>query len=116
MKRMLVAWMVMVLLIGMSSPVFAGAQDFTLINRTGVTIVSVFVCPNNSKTWGNDIMGQDVLVSGDSVDILFDPGDKVTYWDIRVEDKSGNFLEWDKFNLKKISQITLMKNGDAVFE
>ena len=101
MKKMFAVGMVMALLLGFSSSVFAGAQDFTLVNRTGVTIVSVFVCPNNSKTWGDDIMGRDVLASGDSVDILFDPGDKVTYWDIRVEDKSGDFLEWDKFNLKK---------------
>lgn len=56
------------------------------------------------------------MANGDSVDIVFNPGDKVTYWDIRIEDKSGDFLEWDKFNLKKISKITLMKNGDAVFE
>ena len=116
MKKMVVVGILMGLLISFSSTVFAGAQDFTLVNKTGVTIVSVFVCPNASKTWGDDIMGQDVLANGDSVDIVFNPGDKVTYWDIRVEDKSGDFLEWDKFNLKKISKITLMKNGDAVFE
>jgi hypothetical protein len=116
MKKPLVVGILMVLLISFSSIAFAGEQDFTLVNKTGVAIVSVFLCPNTSKTWGDDILGQNVLANGDSVDIVFHPGDKVAYWDIRVEDKSGDFLEWNKFNLKKIHTITLMKNGDAVFE
>ena len=62
MKKKYVIGILMALLFSFSSSVFAGAQDFTLENRTGVTIVSVFVCPNTSKTWGDDIMGQDVLV------------------------------------------------------
>ena len=72
--------------------------------------------PHSDRNWGSDILGRDVLLNLESVDIIFSPRDKVTYWDIRVEDEAGNFLEWEKFNLKEISTITLKKNGVADYE
>ncbi len=91
-----------------------GAQDFTLVNSTGVEIYSLYVTPNRVNDWGDDILGIDTLPAGDSVLINFAPNAKYKYWDIRVEDEDGNYIEWDKFNLLAISEITLYyKNGKA---
>jgi hypothetical protein len=91
-----------------------GDQDFTLVNRTGVEIYAVYVSPNNEDDWGEDVLGRDTLGNGESVDIEFSPKEKAKFWDIRVEDKDGGFIEWDKFNLLEISKITLFyKNGKA---
>lgn len=116
MKKFGILGIIAMLLISFSSLAFAGAQDFTLVNNTGVDVHYVFVSPHRSNDWGSDIMGKDSLPSDSSVDITFSPGDKATFWDIRVEDQGGKFLEWDNFNLKEISNITLKANGVAEYK
>jgi hypothetical protein len=83
------------------------AQDFTVVNKTGIEIYALYVTPNNSDDWGDDILGADTLANNDELDIVFNRKEKATYWDIRIEDADGNYIEWDKFNLRKISKITL---------
>ena len=47
--------------------------DFTLVNKTGLTIVELYVSPTSDDSWGDDILGQDVLKDGEDVDITFSP-------------------------------------------
>ncbi len=82
-------------------------QDFTVVNKTGFEIYALYVTPHNSDDWGDDILGQDTLVANDELDIVFSRKEKATLWDLRIEDKDGNYIEWDNFNLRKISRITL---------
>lgn len=94
-----------------------GDQDFTLVNRTGVEIYAVYVSPHNEDSWGEDVLGRDTLPNGDSVDITFSRKETAKYWDIRIEDKDENYIEWDRFNLLEISTIKLFyKNGRATAE
>lgn len=116
MKKLMFTFSLLFMLLFSCSVAFAGAQDFTLVNKTGVDIHYVYVSPHNSNDWGSDVMGKDALANGDSVHITFNAGDKAAYWDIRVEDTSGGFLEWDNFNLKEISTITLKSNGSAAYQ
>ncbi|HEY6188097.1 MAG TPA: hypothetical protein VIW80_10485 [Pyrinomonadaceae bacterium] len=91
-----------------------GAQDFTLVNATGVEIDKVFISPHESDDWEEDILGRDTLPSGQSVDIKFHRNEKAAMWDLRVEDKQGNSIEWEKLNLLEISKVTLhYENGKA---
>ena len=91
-----------------------GAQDFTLVNATGVEIDKVFVSPHDSDDWEEDILGRDTLPSGQSVDIKFSRSEKAAKWDLRVEDKQGNSIEWTDLNLLEISKVTLhYENGKA---
>ena len=83
------------------------AQDFMVVNKTGIEIYALYVTPNNSDDWGDDILGADTLPNNNELDIVFNRKEKATYWDIRIEDADGNYIEWDKFNLRKISKITL---------
>ena len=99
-----------------ASCAFAGAQDFVLVNKTGVEIYAVYIAPSESEDWEEDVLAVDTLPSGNSVKINFAPGADVEYWDIRVEDSDGNALEWYEFNLLEISRITLLKNGEAQYE
>lgn len=90
------------------------AQDFTLVNETGVEIHKVFISPHDSDDWEENILGKDTLASGDSVDIKFDRTEKSKMWDLRVEDKGGNAIEWENLNLLEISKVTLhYKDGKA---
>ena len=91
-----------------------GRQDFVLVNKTGVEIYALYVTPHNAKVWGDDILGVDTLVANDSVEITFSRKEKAKYWDLRVEDEDGNYIEWESLNLLEISKITLYyKNGKA---
>jgi hypothetical protein len=90
------------------------AQDFTLVNETGVEIHKVYVSPHDSNDWEEDILGRDTLPTGQSVDIKFNRTEKAANWDLRVEDSQGNAIEWENLNLLKISKLTLhYKDGKA---
>lgn len=94
--------------------VMQGAQDFLLINKTGVEINALYVTPHNSDDWGDDILGADTLAPGENLEISFSPKEKAKLWDLRVEDEDGAFIEWESLNLIKISSVTLYyKDGKA---
>lgn len=89
-----------------------GKQDFTLVNQTGVEIDKVYIAPHDSDDWQEDILGQDTLPSGQSVDIKFARNEKAAVWDLRIEDSKGNSIEWENLNLLEISKVTLFyKDG-----
>lgn len=95
----------------------AGAQDFTLVNKTGVEIHALYVAPHESDDWEEDILGRDTLPADATVDIKFDRTEKAAMWDLRVEDKDGNSIEWENLDLLKISKVTLhYSNGKATAE
>lgn len=89
----------------------AGSQDFTLVNKTGFDIYEIYVSPYQTDKWEDEIMEQEVLADGESLDITFD-GYSETYWDILVKDQDGNSYYWRKIDLKKISKITLNYDGE----
>jgi hypothetical protein len=92
----------------------AGAQDFTLVNATGVEIDKVFISPHSSDDWEEDILGQDTLPDGEKVEIKFHRAEKAPLWDLRIEDKKGTGIEWENLNLLEISTLTInYKDGKA---
>jgi hypothetical protein len=96
------------------APVMLGDQDFMLVNNTGVEIYALYVTPHSANEWGEDILGVDTLAAADDVTIHFSWKEKAKYWDLRVEDEKGAYIEWDKLNLLEISTVTLYyKNGKA---
>ena len=82
-------------------------QDFTLVNETGVEIDKVFISPHDKNDWEEDILGQDTLPTGQKVDIKFHRAEKAPVWDLRIEDKQGNGIEWENLNLLEIAKVTL---------
>ena len=115
-QKLWVLSIALLLTLMLSSTAFAGAQDFTLVNQTGKHITHVYVSPHNVNDWQEDVLGQEILGNGDSVEITFSGGERAAIWDIKVlfEDGSGRF--WENFNLKTISVITLKSNGRASYE
>jgi hypothetical protein len=96
------------------TPIVLGDQDFMLVNNTGVEIYALYVTPHNAKEWGEDILGVDTLDASDDITIHFSWKERAKYWDLRVEDEDGAFIEWDSLNLLEISTVKLYyKNGKA---
>lgn len=91
-----------------------GKQDFTLVNLTGVEIHELYVSPHSTNDWEEDVLGQDTLPSGESVNITFSPKERAKLWDLKVVDGKGNSIEWTSLNLLEIEKVTLhYKNGKA---
>ncbi len=72
---------------------FADERDFTLTNGSAtVTITHVYVSASTVDDWQEDILGQDVLEPGNSVNIhfsKFDAGAGQCLYDIRVDGAGG---------------------------
>ena len=95
------------------------AQDFTLINETGIEIDQLYVAPHTDEEWSGDtdILGRDTLPSGSRVDIKFNPKEQAARWDMKIVDTNGKSIEWNDLNLLEISELTLRyKDGNPVAE
>jgi len=91
-----------------------GKQDFTLHNKTGVEIHKLHISPHSVDEWEEDILGKDTLADGESVEIHFSRKENAKLWDMKIEDKEGNSIEWESLNLLEISEVTLYyKDGKA---
>ena len=95
--------------------VHVGPQDFTLVNKTGLTIMEVYVSPSEADDWEEDVMGKDVLDDGESVDITFDRKETAAKWDLKVVTDKKQSYEWGSLNLLKIEKVTIkLEKGKPV--
>lgn len=69
----------------MSSAVFADRRDFNINNNSDYVLLRAYVSPTEAEDWGEDIMGRDVLMPGETWMIGFDRFDPATcIWDVKV--------------------------------
>ena len=90
-----------------TSTAFADPRDFDLINATGQVITEVYVSPSNQTDWGDDVLGRDVLMPDESVQIVFQkfiPGNCL--YDIKVITESGAEGELTQVNLCETHTVT----------
>ena len=114
MKTLLTLCTSALLLLANASTSIAGQQDFTIVNKTGVEINALYVSPADKNDWGEDVLGKETLPAGQSAEITFDADEEAEKWDLRVEDKEGNSIEWTDLDLTEISKVTLhYSNGKA---
>jgi len=86
---------------------FAGDQDFTLVNDTGLTIDQLYISPTKADNWEEDILGVDVLKHGEEVHITFSRDEKTRHWDIMIVDEEGDKIYWRDIDLIQAEKITL---------
>ena len=86
----------------------AGAQqDFTIVNNTGHTVMTLNVSPNDSNQWGPDILGADTLADGGSGQVQFARGQEQCLWDVRATFDNGETGDWRGVNLCETTTVTL---------
>lgn len=86
---------------------YAGQQDFALQNRTGYQIDEVYVSRSANQNWGNDVMGNNALEDGRTVNISFNAPDNACKWDMHVKYNDGDEATWNNLNLCNINKVTL---------
>jgi hypothetical protein len=83
-----------------ASTAFADPRDFTLENDSASVVTQVYVSAENDNAWGDDVLGKDILVPGDQVDITFDgAGGTTCYYDLLVVTRDGTQTRKDGENL-----------------
>lgn len=112
MKRTMLLMMTVALLGVLSVNAFAGDQDFILVNQTGLTVDSFFCSPTTTNNWEEDVLGQDVLLDGESVTIKFSRDEEACNWDLMIVDEDGDKVVWGDIDLCQVVRITLFyKDG-----
>ncbi len=107
-----IALVIGALTIGFGSAKAAEAkQDFTLVNKTGYEIKSVFVSPNKSDDWEEDVLGKDTFADGDKWDIKFHRAATTCKWDLKVVYSDDNSSAvWTNIDLCSVEKITIKYN------
>jgi hypothetical protein len=95
------------LLLVLAQSAFADPRDFQLNNNSNVVIAYVYVSPSAANDWGDDIMGTDVLGSGQSVNITFPKFDGSTCnYDVKVIGTGGEEGYLYKVDLCSVSNVS----------
>ena len=96
--------------------------DFKLVNNTGVDFYAVYLTETTTKNWGKDILPEDIVKNGDTVDIKFKYVDDETLctWDLRLTyDRSEQeYIYINEIDLCEVSILTLYidKKGNYAFK
>ena len=91
----------------------ADMRDFSLVNSTGDTIERVFVESAKSDEWGEDVLENEPLEDGDSVDITFEGYGKECIFDLKADYQGAESVVWYDLNLCSISRLTLFWDPQA---
>jgi uncharacterized protein YgiM (DUF1202 family) len=86
-------------------------QDFQLVNRTGYEISSVFVSASKTNEWEDDVLSDDTLNDGETLNVRFKGAGKTCLFDIKVvyeEDDSEAI--WHDIDLCKTAKVTIKYN------
>ena len=94
----------------------AGYADFTLTNRTGYDIDSVYVVPSKQRDWGIDRLGKNILADGRSRFLAFNKSGNNCIYDMSVGwvgfSEAADSV-WENINLCEINTITLRYNAQT---
>ena len=97
-----------------AAPAFAGVQDFTIVNKTGMTLKEVYVeADSNEEDWGESLI-EEALKSGESVEIGFSGYGDECKFSILLVDNKGTEYTVEGVDLCEISNVTFTKKGKDV--
>jgi len=78
-------------------PSLLGALDaLSVINRTGYDIYYLYVSPETSDSWGDDVLGDDVLFDGSSFTVPLGEYSDLCRFDIKaVDSDNDSYIKWE---------------------
>jgi hypothetical protein len=107
---------VCIAVLGLSCAHPADTKRLAFTNATGWTIDAIYLAPDNAPAWEENVLGDDALPDGESVDIRFRGRAPAGRWDMRVDGR-GYYAEWKHLDLAQIAAIHLrLGKGVALAE
>lgn len=83
-------------------------QNFSILNTTGHTVMTVNVSPSTETQWGPDILGSQVLANGQTLEVSFDRSTTECNYDIRATYDDGDTSDMRGVNLCQVGTVTLV--------
>ena len=77
----------------LSAPAFAEDLVFNLANESSLNLQELYVSASDAEAWGEDILGRDVLASGEAGDVTISDGRDVCSYDMRFVMDNGSTIE-----------------------
>ena len=96
--------------------------DFKLVNDTGKDFYAVYLTDTDTQDWGEDILPEDIVKDGDTIDITFDyVGDEtLCIWDLRLTHDASeeDYIYINEIDLCEVSILTLYidENGEYAYK
>jgi hypothetical protein len=87
-------------------PAYAEDVAFTLENTSSAVLVELFASPHSADSWGENILGDQTLNSGESGTVSIADGEATCDYDLRFVMDSGATLEGTQ-NLCELATYTL---------
>lgn len=94
------------LLAAICTPVLADGLVFMLDNQSSYDVHEFYTSPTSVDNWEEDILGADVLPSGDAIRVTIADGRDVCEYDVRVVFEDGDVLD-DVTNLCETGSYTI---------
>jgi hypothetical protein len=96
-----------VLAAAMPRAVLAEDLVITLYNDSSYDIMAFYTSPSDVESWEEDVLGVDVLLSGESLDVDIADGRDQCVYDMRFELSSGDIFEDRGIDLCQTESYTL---------
>jgi hypothetical protein len=93
---------------GPSASVATARQNFSVVNRTGNTVLTLNVSPTSQDEWGEDILGTQVLEAGQTAQVTFDRAETQCNYDLRATYDDGDTTDMRNINLCQIGTVNLV--------
>ncbi|MBX3508351.1 hypothetical protein [Parvibaculum sp.] len=106
MRKHITAATVAAAVLGFSAPVLAQDLAFMLANDSGHDLIEFYASPSDISEWEEDILGQDILRSGDAVRVIIADGREQCTYDLRMVFADGDVVE-DTANLCDTGSYTI---------
>lgn len=97
------------LLAGFAAPALAQDVQYELVNNSGLTLMEFYTSPVDEGTWGDDILGADVLAPGETGSVNIADGSALCDYDLRFVFEDGQELV-DAVNICDMASYTLTAN------
>ncbi|WP_366653884.1 hypothetical protein [Fodinicurvata sp. EGI_FJ10296] len=89
-----------------ATPAFAQDLVFTLSNDSAADLYYFYASPTDVANWEDDILGDDILYSGESAQVTIADGRSQCDYDLRMEFGDGDVLE-DTVDLCELGSYTI---------
>ena len=76
-----------------SAPALAEDLVFLFDNQSSTAVLELYASPSDVRSWEEDILGQDVLPSGEAVRVTIADGREQCGYDLRIVFDDGEVLE-----------------------
>ncbi|MBN8939718.1 MAG: hypothetical protein J0H01_09515 [Rhizobiales bacterium] len=81
--------------------------SFRLVNNTGVELHSFWASPPSVSNWENDILGDNTLAAGRSININMTDGRPDCVYDFKFKFADGDIVEKRRINICRLGRYTL---------